>query len=99
MGNGSIHISIGKFVPNKAGYAEVMNSAAIQNELKRKAEAVKSTADSMLSEDGYALEGHEIKQFQGKLANGYVVRTKNDHARYAQAKRKTLTKAMGSAKG
>lgn len=99
MGNGSIQIRIGKFVPNKAGYAEVMNSAAIQNELKRKAEAVKSTADSMLSEDGYALEGHEVKQFQGKLANGYVVRTKNDHARYAQAKRKTLTKAMDSAKG
>lgn len=99
MGNGSIQISIGKFVPNKAGYAEVMNSAAIQNELKRKAEAVKSTADSMLSEDGYALEGHEVKQFQGKLAKGYVVRTKNDHARYAQAKRKTLTKALGSSKG
>lgn len=99
MGNGSIQISIGKFVPNKAGYAEVMNSAAIQNELKRKAESVKKTADGTLSEDGYALEGHEVKQFQGKLANGYVVRTKNDHARYAQAKRKTLTKAMGSAKG
>lgn len=98
MGN-SISMKVGRFVPDKAGYAEVMNSAAIQNELKRKAEAVKSTADSMLSEDGYALEGHEVKQFQGKLANGYVVRTKNDHARYAQAKQKTLTKAMGSSKG
>lgn len=98
MGN-SISVKIGRFVPNKAGYAEVMNSSAIQSELQRKANAVKSSADAMLSEDGYALEGHEVKQFQGKLANGYVVRTKNDHARYAQAKRKTLSKAIGSAKG
>lgn len=98
MGN-SISVKIGRFVPNKAGYAEVMNSSAIQSELQRKANAVKSSADAMLSEDGYALEGQEVKQFQGKLANGYVVRTKNDHARYAQAKRKTLSKAIGSAKG
>lgn len=98
MGN-SISMKVGRFVPDKAGYAAVMNSAAIQNELQRKANAIKSSADSMLSDDGYVLEGHEVKQFQGKLAKGYVVRTKNNHARYAQAKRKTLTKALGTSKG
>lgn len=98
MGN-SISMKVGRFVPDKAGYAAVMNSASIQNELQRKANAIKSSADAMLSDDGYVLEGHEVKQFQGKLAKGYVVRTKNDHARYAQAKRKTLTKAMGSSRG
>ena len=95
----SISVKMGRFVPDKAGYAAVMNSAAIQGELQRKANAVKNSANAMLSDDGYVLEGHEVKQFQGKLAKGYVVRTKNDHARYAQAKRKTLTKAMGSSRG
>ena len=52
-----------------------------------------------LSDGGYALPGHEVKDFQGKLARGRVVRTKTDQARYSEAKRKTLSKALGAANG
>ena len=45
------------------------------------------------------LKDTKLSRIPRELANGYVVRTKNDHARYAQAKRKTLSKAIGSAKG
>ena len=57
------------------------------------------TAAAAMSEGGYEYEGHEVKDFQGKLARGRVVRTKTDQARYSEAKRKTLSKALGSAKG
>ena len=89
----------GRFKADKAGYAALMDSGRVQSVLRGKADAVKRAADSSLSGDGYALPGHEVKAFQGKLARGFVVRTKNDHARYAQAKRKTLKKALGAANG
>ena len=61
MGN-SISVKIGRFVPNKAGYAGSYEQCSDSERIKRKAESVKNTADSMLSDDGYALEGHEVKQ-------------------------------------
>ena len=39
----------------------------------------------------------QIKEIEGKLARGRVVRTKTDQARYSEAKRKTLSKALGAA--
>lgn len=92
-------VRFGKFKWDRAGYAAVMNSGGCQAVVGRKARAVKAAADGMLSADGYRYPGHEIKSFQGVLARGMVVRTKTDHARYAQAKRKTLTKAMNSIGG
>lgn len=96
-------VKFGRFRADKAGYAALMDSGRVQALLRPKAEAVKRAADSMVRSsrkgDGYRYEPHEVKEAQGKLARGYVVRTKTDHARYAQAKRKTLTKALGSAKG
>lgn len=93
----------GRFEADKAGYADLMDSAPVQAILRPRAEAVKRAADSMVRSsrkgDGYRHEPHEAKEAQGRLARGYVVRTKTDHARHAQAKRKTLTKALGSAKG
>lgn len=96
MGSG---IKFGKFKMSRAGYAALMDSAPVQGVISRKAEAVKAAADVGLSSGGYDYGGHEVKDFQGKLAKGKVVRTKTDQARYTQAKRKTLTKALGSARG
>ena len=93
------YCKFGEFKWSRAGYAALMNGGAVQSMLKGKAEAVKSAADGMLSRGGYILPDHEVKQAHGVLANGYVVRTKTDHARYSQAKRKTLSKALGSARG
>lgn len=90
---------MGNFKANRAGYAELMNSAQVQAVIDRKADAVKASADSALSEGGYEKEGHEVKDFDGVLARGRVVRTKTDQARYSEAKRKTLSKALGAAKG
>lgn len=90
---------MGRFRWNRAGYAALMGSAQVQSLVDAKAEAVKAAADAGMSEGEYELEGHEVKDFQGKLARGRVVRTKTDQARYSEAKRKTLSKALGSAKG
>ena len=92
-------MKFGRFKPNRAGYAQLMGSSPVQAVISRKAEAVKSAADAGLSAGGYGYEGHEVKGFDGKLARGKVVRTKTDQARYTEAKRKTLTKALGAARG
>lgn len=88
-----------RFDWDRAGYAALMDSGPVQSLVKGKAGAVASSADAMLSPGGYAVGDHEAKPFTGSLARGYVVRTKTDHARRAQAREKTLTKALGSAKG
>lgn len=91
MGN----VSFDKFQWDRAGYAAVQNSAAVQGMVESAAQSVRSAADAGLSSGGYQLQGHEVKTFQGALAKGRIVRTKTDQARYTQAKRKTLTKALG----
>lgn len=58
------------------------------------AEACAERANGMLSaHDGYRYPGFEVVPME---MNGFVVRTKTDHARRSQAKNKTLTKAFGS---
>lgn len=92
-------VKFGKFKMSRAGYAALMDSPGVQSVIDRKARAVKSSADAGLSHGGYDYEGHEVKEFHGKLARGRVVRTKTDQARYSEAKRKTLSKALGAARG
>lgn len=92
-------VKFGKFKMSRAGYAAIMDSPGVQSVIDRKARAVKSSADAGLSHGGYDYEGHEVKEFQGKLARGRVVRTKTDQARYSEAKRKTLSKSLGAARG
>lgn len=82
----------------RAGYAQVMGYSDVQSMLDDHAENVASSAQASLSQrEAYTLEDYEVKTFQGKLAQGRVVRTKTDHARYSQAKNKTLTKALKGA--
>ena len=92
-------VKFGKFKMSRAGYAALMDSSGVQSVIERKAQAVKSSADAGLSHGGYDYEGHEVEEFQGKLARGRVVRTKTDQARYSEAKRKTLSRALDSARG
>nr|DAV05218.1 MAG TPA: type I neck protein [Caudoviricetes sp.] len=92
-------VKFGKFKMSRAGYAALMDSPGVQGVIGRKAQAVKTAADAGLSGGGYALPVHEVKDFQGKLARGKVVRTKTDQARYSEAKRKTLSKSLGAANG
>jgi hypothetical protein len=94
-----IKADFGRFQWERDGYAAVASMPGVQRMVSDSAESTKKAADAALSEGGYSLPGHEVKDFQGKLAPGKVVRTKTDQARYTQAKRKSLTKALGSAKG
>lgn len=71
-----------------------MNSAGVQGQLEKKANRIKSSANAKLSPDGYRFEGHEAKPIKGKMANGYLVRTKTNHARYSNAKNNTLLKSL-----
>lgn len=95
-------ITFNRFQADKAGYAEIMNGGSCQAIVAQKASAVKDAADglsvSTRHKGGYSLADHEVKAYQGKLAQGRVVRTKTDRARYAQALDKTLTKALNSAR-
>lgn len=92
-------VRVGKFEWRRAGYAELQNSAPVQAIVQRKANAVRASAESMLTDDHYRKPGFSVKRIKGTLANGRVVRTLTDHARYSQAKHKTLEKALGAAKG
>ena len=86
-----------KFRWSRAGYQAVLDSDGVQSMVADVAQAIADRAGSMLDQDeGYELDDFEVKDFHGKLARGKVVRTKTDHARYSQAKSKTLTKAKNS---
>lgn len=85
---------IGKFKMRRSGYIALMNSAGVQGQLEKKANRIKSSANAKLSPDGYRFEGHETKPIKGKMANGYLVRTKTNHARYSNAKNNTLLKSL-----
>lgn len=85
------------FKRSRSGYADLMDGAAVQALVQRAADSIADAASSMLDQDeGYKYDDFEVKDFQGELARGRVVRTKTDHARYSQAKNKTLTKALNS---
>lgn len=91
MGN----VTFKGFKWDKAGYRAIQDSAGVQSIVDSAAHSVCAAADAGLTDGGYAYPGHEVKTFQGTLATGRVVRTKTDQARYTQAKRKNLTKALG----
>ena len=84
-----------KFIPDYAGYRSVMRSTKVQSILDSKAESVKTTADKMLPDDSYTLDGHVVADFKTKTTvPGRVIRTQTNTARYSQANDKTLTKAL-----
>ena len=89
-----------KVVWNRAGYQAVLNSAGVQSKVKGMADSIADAATGMLDQDeGYNLDDFEVKEFQGVLAKGYVVRTKTDHARASQNKNNTLLKALDAGRG
>lgn len=85
--------SFGRFKWDRAGYAELMDSEAVQGVVKTVARQVRSRATSMLSPDGHTVAGFTMYKVQGKLAQGYAVEAVSKHAKYSCAKHKTLTKA------
>lgn len=93
MGKTTCNVRLDKFVPDLPGYTKVKDGAAVQAILASKAAAVKSTADSL------SRGSHKTIQRRGKFDTGYIVAADDYKARYDQAKRKTLTKALNSIGG
>lgn len=87
-----------KVVWNRDGYQAVLNSGGVQGEIESMAQSIKESATAMLDPDeGYKnFEDFEVKDIQGILAKGKVVRTKTDHARASQNKNGTLLKALSA---
>lgn len=87
-----------RFVPNFKGYRDVLDSAGVQGLCRDLASQTADKAVSMMDPDeGYNYEDYVVGEFPIKTGStGYFVRTKTDHARYSQAKNKTLTKALKS---
>lgn len=84
-----------RVVANMDGYRRLLGSSSVQSDARERAEAIADSAASKLDKDeGYILDDFEVKEFDGKLTTGYVVRTKTDHARASQNKNGTLLKSI-----
>lgn len=91
-----------KFKWNPAGYREIKNSARVQALIEQKAKSVETKANSSLSSGGYT----SIKDFETHTVTltpdgtkAKIVVTHSAHAKYSQNKHKTLTNALGAARG
>ena len=85
------------FKMNKAIFRTLRAMPEVGAMTRSAANSCASAANNgMVRDEGYRNEGFEKKAMDG---NGYVVRTKTDHARYSQNKNKTLTKAFHSIGG
>lgn len=100
MAKVSCSVTLRGFKADRSGYRALMESVRVQSLVRKAAAGVCGRSNALLSPDGYnRLVGFECKPFQGTLAPGVVVRTKSDHARYSQARHKTLQKAMRGGRG
>ncbi len=84
--NISCSVKFKKFKWNRNGYREVLNRSATQS-------LVSSPASKVLRSVGAE---YEMKQWEGKLAKGYLVRTATAKGRYSEAKTNALSKALRS---
>lgn len=83
------------FRPRSGAGREMCELPGVGNITSKVASSIESAANGALSPDGYSTPGFETKIME---MNGYVVRTKTDHARRSENKNKTLTKAFHSAR-
>lgn len=82
----SCTVKFKKFKWDRSGYREVLNRSATQK-------LVSDPASKVLSSVGAE---YEMKQWQGKLAKGYLVRTATAEGRRSEAKTNALSKAIRS---
>ena len=79
----------------RGGYAEVMNSGAVQALLKKKADAAAASCNSSFSRHPGEGAGYVVRKFKGKLANGFVVATATPHAHASERKHNRLRPMFG----
>ena len=79
----------------RGGYAEVMNSGAVQTLLKKKADAAAASCNSSFSRHPGEGAGYIVRKFKGKLANGFVVTTATPYAYASERKHNRLRSMFG----
>lgn len=78
-----------RFVLNRAGIRQLLRSAEMQAELKRRAERIATAAGP----------GHEVQVVQGRNRARATVRTTTTEAVIAQEQHQNLTHAIGAGRG
>ena len=86
---------------NMAGVRELFNDPKVTAELKRRAEAIKAEADSLMPDGGYTqTEHHKVKEGRTSIGTkSMLVVTNTNEAKAMQAKHSTLTKAIDAGRG
>lgn len=87
--------SIHGFKWDRAGYAELMDSAPVQALVKEKASEVCSVCNASFDQEAHEGEGYVMGRFQGRLTHGYYVRTNTPHARNSELRHNRLLDALG----
>lgn len=73
-----------RIVVNQKAVAELLKGAEVQRDLERRGRAIAEAAGP----------GHEVQTFTGRSRVRITVRTATFSARYAEATRRTLSKAI-----
>jgi len=93
---GSVRVKL-----NLAGIKEVFADPGVQAELRRRAEAIATEADSLMPEGGYERAKHHVvmDSVTSRGNPAVAVATATNEAKAMQAKHSTLTKALDAGRG
>ena len=87
-----------RFKWNRSGYAELLNSAAVQAEIEARAQSIADAANAKIEAIEPANKSLpdpvQVLDFTGKLAKGKTVMTATERGRYFQVTDKVLTKSL-----
>ena len=86
------------FKADLGGYSQVMRGAGADALMREKAEAVMAAATAAHGADPGEEDPYALSKYRGRLANGYVVKTRSIHAQNGELRHNTLRKSLGSAR-
>ena len=92
----SCAVEFGRFKWSRRGYADVMNGGGAQALVAKPAQRVAASCNADFSPNPGEGEGYEVKQFKGRVASGYAVRTATAHAHASERKHNRLLRGLGS---
>ncbi len=86
---------------NRAGLRALLNSEGIQKDLDKRAQAIAASAETKLDpKAGYTqIPDYDVQVSEGNICDLRVVIAVTNHARYSEAKNKTLSKSIDAGKG
>lgn len=94
MAKATCQVVFRQFRWNRRGYADVMNSPAVQALVQQHAAQTYVVANAMFSPRPGEGQGYVLKAIHGRLANGFIVGTYGPHAAHHNARFNTLLRAL-----